>query len=98
VSGVDAGARTVLLESGVVRLEYDFLVVATGDTTNDFGVPGAAEHAPPLYTGDQALRMRDRLPGTTVKEVRPDGVLLGDGELIPAELVVWPAVSAPPRR
>jgi NADH dehydrogenase len=37
-------------------LTYDVLVIAIGSITNDFGTPGAAEHAVPLDTTDQASR------------------------------------------
>ena len=40
---------------------YDTLVVAIGSVTNDFGVPGAAEHAVPLETPEQAARFNRRL-------------------------------------
>ncbi|CAN5556912.1 NAD(P)/FAD-dependent oxidoreductase [soil metagenome] len=184
VSSLDPAARTVLLDSGT-ELRFDYLVIATGMTTNFFGVPGAEEHALALYTRDQALAVRDRMftglegavrrgqpddlrtvvvgggatgvemagtlaelrnsglstlypeldierthitlvemapqllspfsersqtytadalrrrgvqlrLNTTVKEVRPDGVIVNDGELIPAGLVVWASgIKAP---
>jgi NADH dehydrogenase len=57
---VDVDARSVRLADGET-LSYDYLVLATGVTTNYFGVPGAAEHAMPLYTREQALRLRDSM-------------------------------------
>jgi NADH dehydrogenase len=60
VTGVDAGARTVTLETGE-QLTYDYLVLSAGVTTNYFGVPGAAEHALAMYTRKQALIVRDKL-------------------------------------
>jgi NADH dehydrogenase len=60
VTHVDTAARRVHLDDGLV-LDYDYLVVATGMTTNYFGVPGAEEHALPLYTRQHALAVRDRI-------------------------------------
>jgi NADH dehydrogenase len=60
VVDLDVEAKTVHLADGE-RLTYDYLVLATGVTTNYFGVPGAAEHAMPLYTREQALRLRDSM-------------------------------------
>ncbi len=42
-------------------LAYDTLVIAIGSVTNDFGTPGAAEHAVPLDTPEQAVRFHQRL-------------------------------------
>ena len=60
VTGVDPQARTVRLENDET-LSYDYLIIATGVTTNYFDVPGAAEHALALYTRVEALAVRDRL-------------------------------------
>src|SRR6266581_8584740 len=40
---------------------YDTLVLAVGSVTNDFGTPGAAEHAICLETPEQAARFHRRL-------------------------------------
>ncbi len=42
-------------------LPYDTLVLAVGSQTNDFGTPGAREHAISLDTPEQAERFRGRL-------------------------------------
>jgi NADH dehydrogenase len=60
VTGVDAEARTITLETGE-QLTYDYLVLSAGVTTNYFGVPGAPEHALAMYTRKQALIVRDKL-------------------------------------
>ncbi|HLK94714.1 MAG TPA: NAD(P)/FAD-dependent oxidoreductase [Nocardioidaceae bacterium] len=60
VLGVDPLARRVDLDQGL-SVDYDYLVVATGVTTNYFGVPGAEEHALALYTRAQALAVRDKM-------------------------------------
>lgn len=60
VETIDHGARQVKLEGGE-SVDFDHLVIATGVTANFFGIPGADEHALPLYTRAQALEVRDRL-------------------------------------
>jgi len=42
-------------------IPYDTLVIALGSTTNDFGTPGAAEHAISLDTPEQAALFHSRL-------------------------------------
>jgi NADH dehydrogenase len=42
-------------------MSYDTLVMAIGSVTNDFGTPGAAEHAVPLDTPEQASRLNRRI-------------------------------------
>ena len=42
-------------------LPYDTLILAIGSQTNDFGTPGAREHAISLDTPEQAERFRSRL-------------------------------------
>jgi NADH dehydrogenase len=60
VTTIDPEARTVSLDVGP-DLHYDYLIIANGVTTNYFGVPGAAEHAFPIYTRAEALAVRDRM-------------------------------------
>lgn len=61
VAGVDFERREVLLEGTTDRLGYDYLVIATGATTNYFGVPGAREHTHAIYTMEDALAVRRHL-------------------------------------
>lgn len=42
-------------------VDYDYLVVAIGSVSNDFGVPGVAEHCIPLENRAQADRFRRKL-------------------------------------
>jgi NADH:ubiquinone reductase (H+-translocating) len=63
LAAVDHGNRQVRLENGST-VPYDYLVLATGVTTNFFGTPGAEEFAVPLYKRSQALQIRDRLFGS----------------------------------
>ena len=69
--GLDRASKTVHLgptfdeEGRQISLPrsvpYDTLVIAIGSVTNDFGTPGAAEHAIPLETAEQAVRFQHRL-------------------------------------
>lgn len=71
MEGLDRAARQVIVaplldEDGTEligrhRIRYDYLVLATGSVTNDFGTPGVAEHAHVLDTRADADRFRNRL-------------------------------------
>ncbi|CAN5687845.1 NAD(P)/FAD-dependent oxidoreductase [soil metagenome] len=58
---VDPAARTAWINDEPVQ--YDHLVLAMGATTHFFGVPGAAEHAFPLRTMDEAVPLRHHVLG-----------------------------------
>lgn len=59
-TGVDLAARQV--ELGRARpLPYDYLVVATGATAADFGVPGVGDYSFRLYTLEDARRLRNHV-------------------------------------
>ena len=69
--GLDRASKTVHLgptfdeEGRQISLPrsvpYDTLVIAIGSVTNDFCTPGAAEHAIPLETAEQAVRFQHRV-------------------------------------
>jgi NADH dehydrogenase len=56
---IDLAARSVQMADG--RVDYDFLLVATGATHAYFGNDAWAEHAPGLKTLDDALAIRGRV-------------------------------------
>ena len=60
VTGIDVPARKIRLENGN-ETTYDYLVLAGGATVNYFGTPGAAEHAFPLYTLVNAVKLRNQV-------------------------------------
>jgi NADH dehydrogenase len=60
VAAVDLVGRCVRLDDGE-ELAYDYLVLAAGATTAWFGVPGAEEHALPLYGVVDAVRLRNHV-------------------------------------
>lgn len=49
------------------EIEYDTLVLAVGSRTNDFGTPGAREHAISLDTPEQAERFHHRLVNACIR-------------------------------
>lgn len=57
VTGIDLGQRRVAVE-GMEPLAYDYLVIGLGAVVSFFGIPGAAEHAFPLYTLRDAVRLK----------------------------------------
>jgi len=57
VESVDLTGCAAVLADGR-SLPYDSAILATGATTHYFGVPGAREHAFPLYTLTDAMRLR----------------------------------------
>ena len=62
VSAADLSARSLTLSDGRT-LQGSHLVMAAGARPNFFGVPGAAEHAFPLYSVADAERLRLHLQG-----------------------------------
>lgn len=60
VSGVDLDRRRVLIEGGP-DLAYDYLILAAGSSTTTFGISGVAEHAFPLKTIPDAIRLRNHV-------------------------------------
>ena len=60
VTAIDPVAKTVKTAEGH-EFAGTHLVLAMGTTPNFFGVTGAAEHALPLYSADDAVRLRNRI-------------------------------------
>jgi NADH dehydrogenase len=60
VTGVDFEAREVHLVD-FPPMSYDYLVFGLGAEVNYFGTEGAAEHAFPMYTLPNAVRLKDHL-------------------------------------
>jgi NADH dehydrogenase len=60
VHGVDRETKTVLLGGGE-EIHYDYLLVALGSESADFGIPGVKEHSFRLKTITDALAIRRRL-------------------------------------
>jgi NADH dehydrogenase len=62
IAEIDLEARTVRSSDGL-SWTGDALVLAAGSQPNFFGTPGASEHAFPLYSLDDATRLRSRILG-----------------------------------
>ena len=60
VTAVDLGAREVRFDE-LAPMSYDYLVLALGAEVNYFGTEGAEEHAFPMYTLPDAVRLKDHL-------------------------------------
>lgn len=60
VTSIDTLSRQVVLEGGS-KIDFDYLVIAAGAVSNDFGVEGVGVHALPLYTLDDALKIRTQI-------------------------------------
>lgn len=60
VTGIDLERRVVTVD-GEPPCPYDYLILATGSVTNDFGLPGVREHAFPLKSLSDAMALRNHI-------------------------------------
>jgi NADH dehydrogenase len=79
VTGINVPARKIQLADGN-EISYEYLVLAAGATVNYFGTPGAAEHAFPLYTLMNAVKLRNRVMQQFEAADR-DPAIIDDGAL-----------------
>jgi NADH:ubiquinone reductase (H+-translocating) len=89
VTDIDLDARHVVVEhrpgqhgpdGDRTELPYDYLILAAGTSASDFGIPGVAEHAFPLKTVPDAVRLRNHILSTfEAANADPEGG--GDGAL-----------------
>src|SRR5882724_6018761 len=79
VTGVDMPGHIIQLKDGT-QISYDYLVLAGGTKVNYFNTPGAAEHAFPLYTLMNAVKLRNRILERFEATDR-DPALIDDGAL-----------------
>ena len=79
VQSIDLAKKLVVVD-GMEPLEYDYLVIALGAIVNYHGTPGATEHALPLYTMNDAIRLHDHIL-KTLEAVDKDPALIEDGAL-----------------
>ncbi len=59
VTGVDWSAHRVQLDNG--SIEYDYLIIALGSTTNYFGNTGVQEHTLPMKHLEDGIAIRNRV-------------------------------------
>jgi NADH dehydrogenase len=79
VASIDPATRSVTTTHGVT-ISGDALVLAAGSQPNFFRTPGADEHAFPLYSLDDARRLRSRILGV-FEEADRDPELIVQGAL-----------------
>jgi NADH:ubiquinone reductase (H+-translocating) len=79
VTTIDLGKREVELADSA-PLAYDHLVIALGAEVNFFGVDGAPEHAFPMYTLADAVRLKEHVSNQWERADR-DAARVGDGGL-----------------
>jgi NADH dehydrogenase len=79
VAAVDVAGHAVVLADGE-RVPYDTLVLASGAVSNDFGVPGVAEHTLPLKHVEDAVALRIHVL-SRFEEAADDPALVADGIL-----------------
>ncbi len=79
VESIDLDAREVRFE-GLEPLTYDYLVLGLGAEVQFFGTDGAAEHAFPMYTLPDAVRLKEHVLGRWEAADR-DPSLVEDGAL-----------------
>src|SRR6476659_1745878 len=79
VTGIDVPGRKITMDDGD-QIAFDYLVLAGGSTVNYFGTPGAAEHAIPLYTLLNAVKLRNHVMQRFEAADR-DPALIDDGAL-----------------
>ncbi len=79
VTGVDIAGHKIQMGDGK-PISYDYLVLAGGTAVNYFNTPGAAEHAFPLYTLMNAVKLRNRILERFEAADR-DPALIQDGAL-----------------
>lgn len=79
VTGIDLDAREVSFDE-LAPLGYDYLVLALGARVEFFGTDGASEHAFPMYTLADAVRLREHVLRRWEAADR-DPALVDDGAL-----------------
>jgi NADH dehydrogenase len=79
VTGINVPGRKIQLDDGE-EISYEYLVLAGGATVNYFGTPGVAEHAFPLYTLMNAVRLRNQVMKQFEAADR-DAAIINDGAL-----------------
>jgi NADH:ubiquinone reductase (H+-translocating) len=76
---IDLVKKLVVTDS-VGPIQYDYLVLALGAMVNFFRTPGAEQHALPLYTMEDAIRLREHIL-KTFEAVDKNPALMDDGAL-----------------
>jgi len=80
VKSVDLSKRQVVMTDSGSPFQYDYLVLALGAIVNFFHTPGADQYALPLYTMDDAIRLKEHIL-KTLEAVDRNPALMDDGAL-----------------
>lgn len=59
ITSVISEQRQIIVDAA--KIDYDFLILALGSTSNFYGIPGVEEHAIPVKSLHDALRIRDKI-------------------------------------
>jgi NADH:ubiquinone reductase (H+-translocating) len=79
VHSIDLEKKQVVVD-GVGPIHYDYLVLALGAVVNFFHTPGADQHAFPLYTMEDAVRLKEHIL-KTFEAVDKNTALIDEGAL-----------------
>jgi NADH dehydrogenase len=79
VHGIDLDRHEVLVDHGP-SISYDYLILAAGAVSSDFGVSGVAEYSIPLKTVADATRVRSTVL-RRFEEANSNPTLIDDGTL-----------------
>jgi NADH:ubiquinone reductase (H+-translocating) len=79
VTGIDLDNKQVQL-AGMEPISYDYLVVGLGAVVNYFGTKGAGDHAFPLYTMQDAFKLKDHIT-KLLEKVDKNPALIDEGAL-----------------
>ena len=72
--------KKLVVTDGVAPIPYDYLVLALGAVANFFHTPGADQYAFPLYTMEDAIRLKEHIL-KTLEAVDKNPALMDDGAL-----------------
>lgn len=79
VKSIDLAKRLVVMDDAG-PIQYDYLILALGAVVNFFHTPGTDQYALPLYTMDDAIRLKEHIL-KTFEAVDKNPALMDDGAL-----------------
>jgi NADH:ubiquinone reductase (H+-translocating) len=77
ILGIDLNQK--VLQTSQQNLNYDYLILSLGSTTNYFGITGAQEYSHPLKSVGDALKIRNDLHQIVLSSKKPRIVIAGGG-------------------
>ncbi len=85
IKSADQARKIVVLASGE-KVAFDYLVVALGAETNYYNITGLKEHALPLKTFEDAIRLRNKIEEIVISGVSPIHIVIGGAGATGVEL------------